>query len=106
MIQTIFPNIIGSNVYQLQTSLTLHCIDKITLFSIYYRLHSSGNVFDVFGVFGVPNILAIKKSDLISNIMRGACYETTLESLFRISSFSIMKCARAIPTVYAVLLSL
>ena len=45
-------------------------------------------------------------ADLISNIIRGACYGTTYVSLFNNSLFSIMKCARSIPVVHASFYSL
>ena len=95
----IFPNIIGSNVCQLQTSLTQHCIVKSKFFTIYYKAISSGNFFGVFGVFSVLNMLSIKKSDLISNIMRSDCYGTTYYSLLRNQLFSILKCAISIAAV-------
>ena len=46
--------------------------------------------------------LTIHIADLLSNIMRGACFENTYVSLFRNSSFSILKFARAITSVFAV----
>ena len=46
-IQFIFPNIIGYNVCQLQTSLTPHRLMQISLFTISYKIHYSGNVYGV-----------------------------------------------------------
>ena len=48
--KSISPTILGSNVCQLQTSLTLHCLVKISLLTVSYKLHYSVNVANVFGV--------------------------------------------------------
>ena len=53
MIQFISPKIIGSNVCQLQTSLTLHFLVKIVLFAISVKIHFYVNVSGVFGVFTI-----------------------------------------------------
>ena len=50
--------------------------------------------------------LATNKDDLLSNIMRGACYGTTSGSLFRNSIFSILNFSRSINKVHATLYSL
>ena len=50
MIKFIFPNICGSNVCQLQTSLTPNCSVKSSLFIISHKVYSSVNVYGVFSV--------------------------------------------------------
>ena len=47
--------------------------------------------------------LSIHIADLLFNIMRGACYETTYVSLFKKSSFITLICDRAIPALHAAL---
>ena len=51
-------------------------------------------------------LLDVHTYDLLSNIMRGACSETTSGYLLIDSLFSILKCAIAIPEANAVLYSL
>ena len=48
-------------------------------------------------------LLSRHKDDLLSNIMRGYCSGITSESLFMISFFIILKCARDIPALHDVL---
>ena len=100
MIQFILPNILGSNVFQLQTSLTTHFIVQIELFAIFYKVYSSVNVS---GVFGLLTIIDLHTSDLISKLMQGACSGTTSESLIINLLFIIMKFDRAIPEAHAAL---
>ena len=64
MIKCIFPNIIGSNVFQIQTSSTPHYLLQIALYSF------SGSVS---GVLVPLTLLDIQTVDLLSNKMRGAC---------------------------------
>ena len=52
-IKLILPNIIGSNFYQLQTSLTLHCLLHIVILTITYRVNSYGDVSVVFVVLTI-----------------------------------------------------
>ena len=52
------------------------------------------------------SFLAIHTYDLLSNIIKGACYGNTYVSLFRNSLFSILDYTRAIPAVNPVLYSL
>ena len=47
------PNIIGSNVFQLQNSLTTHCPVQILILTISYKINSSSNVSGVFGVLTI-----------------------------------------------------
>ena len=47
--------------------------------------------------------LSIQTADLLSNIVRGASYGTTYESLFKNSWIYILKCAKVIPEVHAAL---
>ena len=51
-------------------------------------------------------LLTINTEDLISNIMRGNCSETTYVSLFDNPLFIILKCDRDIPVVHAEFYSL
>ena len=102
-IKFIFLNIIGSYLCQLHIILTTHCLVQISLFAIYYKVHFYGNMP---GLFGVLKQISIHTADLISNIMRGACYGTTYVSLFRNSLFSILNYNRASPSVHAELYSI
>ena len=61
-------------------------------------MYPSGNVSGVFNVY-LP-LLTTEIAGFISNILRGACSGTTYVYLSNNSLFSILKCARDIPTVY------
>ena len=103
MSKLIFPEIPGFNLCQLQTYLTPHCLVKISLFTISYKLVLMEMC--LVCLMSLP-FLNTQIADLLSNITTGACYGITAISLFNNSLFIILKFARAIPAVHDALYSL
>ena len=87
----------------MHNSLIPHCLVQISLFNIYYKV----NFMWIFLVCLVSlPLFFVNTSDLLSYIIRCACYGATCVSLFRSSFIIILKFSISTPEVRSALYSL